>query len=164
MNRKAELSKLIRVQVDIPNSSQIDKDWKLDVKKSSATLPESLRKYLKKTVENLSIRSKRTFTKRAKVENLHDGLWPRKETDEGIVTYEINQENDYIKKLINNNPEIKQLLTILALTLPYDSIYADRADGSEINKNLVDLQEFERCLESFPPELSEKLRRVYYET
>lgn len=164
LNRKAELSKLIRVQVDIPNSSQIDKDWKLDVKKSSATLPESLRKYLKKTVENLSIRSKRTFTKRAKVENLHDGLWLRKETDEGIVTYEINQENDYIKKLINNNPEIKQLLTILALTLPYDSIYADRADGSEINKNLVDLQEFERCLESFPPELSEKLRRVYYET
>lgn len=164
LNRKAELSKLIRVQVDIPNSSQIDKDWKLDVKKSSATLPESLRKYLKKTVENLSIRSKRTFTKRAKVENLHDGLWLRKETEEGIVTYEINQENYYIKRLINNNPEIKQLLTILALTLPYDSIYADRADGSEINKNLVDLQEFERCLESFPPELSEKLRRVYYET
>lgn len=164
LNRKSELSKLIRVQVDIPNSSQIDKDWKLDVKKSSATLPESLRKYLKKTVENLSIRSKRTFTKRAKVENLHDGLWLRKETDEGIVTYEINQENEYIKKLINNHPEIKQLLTILALTLPYDSIYADRADGSEINKNLVDLQEFERCLESFPPELSEKLKRVYYES
>lgn len=162
LNRKAELSKLIRVQVDIPNSSQIDKDWKLDVKKSSATLPESLKKYLKKTVENLTIRSKRTFTKRAKLERTQDGFWIRKETDTGIVTYEINEENDYVKKLIIDNPELRALLKILSLTLPYDSIYADRADGNEVNKNLVENDEFEKYLLNLPAELADKLRGMYY--
>lgn len=162
LNRKAELSKLIRVQVDIPNSSQIDKDWKLDVKKSSATLPESLKKYLKKTVENLSVRSKRTFTKRAKVEAMQDGLWIRKETSEGIISYEINLENEFIKTLVSGNTQFSKLLKLLSLTLPYDSIYADRADGNEINKEIISKVEFDEYVQSLPPELASKIRGLYY--
>jgi hypothetical protein len=161
LNRKAELSKLIRVQVDIPNSSQIDKDWKLDVKKSSATLPESLKKYLKKTVENLSVRSKRTFTKRAKVESMQDGFWVRKETAEGVISYEINFENDFVKPLVSGNPQLTKLLKLLSITLPYDSIYADRADGNEINKEVIAKDEFYEYLQSLPPELAAKIRGLY---
>lgn len=162
LNKKTELSKLIRIQVDIPNSSQIDREWKLDVKKSSAILPENLKKYLKKAVENLSIRSKRTFTKRAKTECIDDAFWIRTETETGIITYEINQNNDYVKGIIKDNPEFKKLLKLLSLTLPYESIYADKADGNEINKNLIEQNEFEQYLQCLPAELAKKLRGMYY--
>ncbi len=162
LNNKSELSKLIRVQVDIPNSSQIDKEWKLDVKKSSATLPERLKKYLRKTVEKLSIRSKRTFTKRAKLEISCDGIWIRKETDTGLITYEINEQNEYVKKIIDSNSEIRTLLKIISLTLPYDSIYADRSDGNLVNKNQFEEIEFENLLVNLSSDLAEKIRGIYY--
>lgn len=148
LNRKAELSKLIRVQVDIPNSSQIDKEWKLDVKKSSATLPENLKKYLKKTVEKLSNRSRRTFTKRAKLENLEDGIWIRKKEESGEITYEINQNNEYVKSLLTMHPELKFLLGLITSTLPYDSIYADRAEGTNINNKRILTDEMKQYLQT----------------
>ena len=162
LNKKSELSKLIRIQVDIPNSSKIDRDWKLDVKKSSANLPEGLKKYLKKTVENLSLRSKRTFTKRAKTESISNGLWIRKETETGGITYEININNNYVERIVKENSELVTLLKLLSLTLPYDSIYADRADGKEINKQLVEQEEFDRYLQYLPEELATKIRGMHY--
>ena len=80
----------------------------------------------------------------------------------GIITYEINQNNDYVKGIIKDNPEFKKLLKLLSLTLPYESIYADKADGNEINKNLIEQNEFEQYLQCLPAELAKKLRGMYY--
>ena len=57
---------------------------------------------------------------------------------------------------------MRALLRILSLTLPYDSIYADRADGNEVNKNLIDKEEVEKYLLSLPTELADKVRGMYY--
>lgn len=48
--RQGDLSKLARVQVDIPNS--LDDLWTLDIKKSTATPPEEVRKNLSVVIEN----------------------------------------------------------------------------------------------------------------
>lgn len=161
LNRKAELSKLIRVQVDIPNSSIIDREWKLDIKKSSATLPESLKKYLKKTVENLTVRSKRTFTKRAKIENLQDGIWKRIETEEGKVSYEVNLDNEYVRMIVGKYPEIKLLLKLISTSLPDNSIYNDRTENIVINSDKeVELDEYEEYLKYLPKDLADKIRGI----
>ena len=155
LNRKAELSKLIRVQVDIPNSSIID------IKKSSATLPESLKKYLKKTVENLTVRSKRTFTKRAKIENLQDGIWKRIETEEGKVSYEVNLDNEYVRMIVGKYPEIKLLLKLISTSLPDNSIYNDRTENIVINSDKeVELDEYEEYLKYLPKDLADKIRGI----
>lgn len=53
LRRRNNLSKLARVQVDIPASPKIDKLWSLDVKKSTAVVPDILKPELESTVEYL---------------------------------------------------------------------------------------------------------------
>ncbi|MBE6702314.1 MAG: ATP-binding protein, partial [Ruminococcaceae bacterium] len=58
--RQGDLSKLARVQVDIPNS--LDDLWTLDIKKSTATPPEDVKQNLAVIIEKISEGSKRTWT------------------------------------------------------------------------------------------------------
>ena len=44
MGVKSELNKLARIQVDIPSS--LDAEWTLDVKKSAAKIPDSIKEEL----------------------------------------------------------------------------------------------------------------------
>ena len=60
MMRQGDLSKLARIQVDIPNS--LDDLWTLDVKKSSAIPPEELRNNLGAAIDKIAETSKRTWT------------------------------------------------------------------------------------------------------
>ena len=124
-------------------------------------MPESLKKYLKKTVENLTVRSKRTFTKRAKIENLQDGIWKRIETEEGKVSYEVNQDNEYVRMLVDKYPEIKLLLKLISTSLPDNSIYNDRTENIVINSDRnVELDEYEEYLQYLPKDLANKIRGI----
>lgn len=124
-------------------------------------MPESLKKYLKKTVENLTVRSKRTFTKRAKIENLQDGIWKRIETEEGKVSYEVNQDNEYVRMLVDKYPEIKLLLKLISTSLPDNSIYNDRTENIIINSDKeVELDEYEEYLKYLPKDLADKIRGI----
>ena len=68
--RQGDLSKLARVQVDIPNS--LDDLWTLDIKKSIATPPEDVKQNLAVIIEKISEGSKRTWTYRGKKETRDD--------------------------------------------------------------------------------------------
>ena len=124
-------------------------------------MPESLKKYLKKTVENLTVRSKRTFTKRAKIENLLDGIWKRIETEEGKVRYEVNLDNEYVRMIVGKYPEIKLLLKLISTSLPDNSIYNDRTENIVINSDRnVELDEYEEYLQYLPKDLANKIRGI----
>ncbi|MCL2837330.1 MAG: ATP-binding protein, partial [Defluviitaleaceae bacterium] len=58
MGLKSEQNKLARVQVDIPSS--LDSIWMLDVKKSSAKIPDVIREELRASVRDSFVRSKKT--------------------------------------------------------------------------------------------------------
>lgn len=163
LNAKKELSRLIRVQVDIPNFSSIDKEWSLDVKKSSATLPNSLKKYLKTTVDKLCVRSKRSFTKRARIECCNTSIWKRIEDEYKNVTYSINEESTFVKQFTEKYPEIKKLLKLIALTLPYDSIYADKADQSNIEKPEIDMDLFNEFLNTLDSKEAREIKELIHE-
>ena len=158
---KKELSRLVRIQVDIPNSSVIDKEWRLDVKKSNAAIPPSLKKYLQKAVSNLSKTSVRRFTKRAKQKFIQQDFWISNETEQGDITYEINIKNPFVSYLIDKNPEVKYLLKAISETIPYDSIYTDRANGKNIIATSIDKEELEHSISDLPDDIAIRLREIF---
>lgn len=103
MNIRSEFNKLARVRVDIP--SELDSMWMLDVKKSSAKIPDRIKEQLRISVKDSIIRSKREIKYPGKKESEAEmPLWRRVEFHGGVVKYEINKED---------NPIYTQLISIL---------------------------------------------------
>ena len=102
MGLKSEQNKLARVQVDVP--SALDSIWMLDVKKSSARIPDIIREELRASVKDSSVRSKKTVRfpgiKEQRVEN---PVWVRTHnTNEKTAFYSINRDNPLIVELFEN--------------------------------------------------------------
>ena len=77
--RQGDLSKLARVQVDLPNS--LDDLWTLDIKKSTAIPPAELRQSLSAIIERIAEKSKQTWVYRGRKET-SDTVCPYLESDE----------------------------------------------------------------------------------
>lgn len=140
--RQGDLSKLARVRVDIPNS--LDDLWTLDVKKSTATPPEEVKKNLAVIVGKISEGSKRTWTYRGKKE-ISDQIvhvWNRMVSRDGGVYYEVNPNHPMIETLVQEHPEIKtQLDSIfkqISYSLPLNSLYIDLTNDEKIKNDSDD--------------------------
>jgi hypothetical protein len=129
---KDELNKLIRIRVDIPNS--LDHLWRLDIKKSQANPPETVRRELKRIINKISGAGRIVFTNRAT--RLRDRkitpVWKR-EVIEGRVHYGVNEEHPLVKALLKDLPKarvdsLRACFELLNSTFPYDMYYADAAD------------------------------------
>ena len=134
--RQSDLSKLARVQVDIPNS--LDDLWTLDIKKSTAIPPEAIRKNLSNVIERIAESSRRTWTHRGKkeIDDTKIHLWNRlKSRDEGII-YEINKNHPLVEKFIELYPKSKALLVSLLqqieYNIPLNSLYIDLTNDEKI--------------------------------
>jgi hypothetical protein len=129
LTKKEELTKLIRVKVDIPNS--LDHLWKLDVKKSQASPPEAVKRELKNIIGKISGAGKQVFRRKAaslKNRNITT-LWNR-EVSEGKIRYVVNEEHPLIKAIFETTKEkykaqLKTYLRLLNETFPFDMFYAD---------------------------------------
>ncbi|MGC6766746.1 hypothetical protein ACP0GL_25300, partial [Escherichia coli] len=62
---KDETHRLARIRLDIPNDADID--WKIDIRKSMARPPVSLRPWLTQLAQSTRDRAVRTFAKRGKM-------------------------------------------------------------------------------------------------
>ena len=129
MMRKGDLSKLARIQVDIPNT--LDDLWTLDIKKSSALPPADVRKNLEVIIDRIAERSKRTWTFRGKKEisdnTVH--VWNRMKNPLGGIYYEVNRDHPMIQQIVASNQIIeKQLYSLLQQIergLPLNQLYVD---------------------------------------
>lgn len=129
MMRQGEMSKLARIRVDIPND--LDDLWTLDIKKSSAIPPEEVRNNLKRVIERLAEKSKRTWTYRGKRE-MDDSVihvWNRYRTRNGGFMYEINRDYPLLVEIQNESTEIARRLLLLMKqieeNIPLNSLYLD---------------------------------------
>lgn len=135
--RQGDLSKLARVQVDIPNS--LDDLWTLDIKKSTATPPEEVRKNLSVVIEKISEGSKRTWTYRGKKEVSDQvvHVWNRLTTRDGSIVYEVNPDHPMIDALVEEypgiRPKIELLLKQIAMSLPLNSLYIDLTNDEKLS-------------------------------
>lgn len=134
--RQGDLSKLARVQVDIPNS--LDDLWTLDIKKSTAVPPEEVKKNLAVVLEKISDGSKKTWTYRGKKETSDDiiHVWNRMSSRDGGVYYEVNPDHPMVNFILENHPDLRQamdaLLKQISLSLPLNSLYIDLTSDEKI--------------------------------
>ena len=137
--RQGDLSKLARVQVDIPNS--LDDLWTLDIKKSTATPPEEIKQNLSIIIGKISEGSKRTWTYRGRKETSDNviHMWNRMITRNGSVYYEINPDYPIIQDLYSDYPELRErfdiLLQQIGYTLPMNSLYLDLTNDEKIEND-----------------------------
>ena len=146
MMRKGDLSKLARIQVDIPNT--LDDLWTLDIKKSAAIPPAEVRSNLKNIITKLADHSKRTWTYRGKKETSDDitHVWNRLKTRNGGYVYEINKENPFLVQIMNAHPEVKKdlllLLRQIEAGIPLNALYLDLTNDEKIgNEQDIQLKE-----------------------
>lgn len=133
--RQAELTKLCRVRIDIPNS--MDSDWKIDVKKSSAQLPPVVRERLKLLLERISDGSKRTYRKRGQklVDQNRMPMWHRIIVDD-TIRYRPNVDHPAIADFAESLPEgfrsgFLSCIYLVGASLPLDALHADMAGNPE---------------------------------
>lgn len=136
--KQQELNKLARVQVDIPNS--LDSLWDIDIKKSRASLPDSIKKPLAAIVKSTVGRSERVYKYRGrKVQN--DGLehiWNVVD-NRGTFQYLINRDMPLYKQLEEKLDEngmrfLDSLIKTLEDTFPYGDVYYRMAKNESATK------------------------------
>lgn len=134
--RQGDLSKLARVQVDIPNS--LDDLWTLDIKKSTAIPPEEVKRNLSVVIEKISEGSKRTWTYRGKKETRDDiiHVWNRIISRDGGICYEVNPDYVLVNSIVEKYPDLKlpmeNLLKQISLSLPLNSLYIDLTNDEKL--------------------------------
>lgn len=152
MMRQGELSKLARIQVDIPND--LDSLWTLDIKKSTAMPPEVVRNNLSSVIERLAEHSKRTWVFRGKKET-HDSIihvWLRFKGKQGGSYYSINRDHPLVEAFSETTPQIKRnvenLLKAIETGIPLSSLYLDlNSDKPVENDADTTIQEVETLLQ-----------------
>lgn len=135
LERKDELNKLARVMVDIPNS--LDYMWSIDIKKSTATLPDIIRKNMYNAVYESVLSSELVHTYRGRKEKKKDDIdyiWERVKVRDGYK-YVINRQIPQLKMLEEtlDDKQIKMLERIIATleeSFPVSALYVDAAKGN----------------------------------
>lgn len=122
-----ELNKLARVKVDIPNT--LDFIWEIDVKKSTATLPDIVKQNLKAIVENTVGVSEKVYKYRGRNINNDDLIHAWNHIDDrGSIQYSINKELPLYKALQNSLDEkelnyLDSLIKTIEYSFPYSDLY-----------------------------------------
>lgn len=151
MGIRSELNKLARIQVDIPSS--LDSVWMLDVKKSSAKIPDKIKDYLKIAVEDSVIRSKRTVKNPGVREATPThNVWERISERDGNVRYEIDRTNPLIVGIYKTfSEEQKELMDAVLMQLeksiPKYRIHNDVIDSVNITNDILDTHESELIMQ-----------------
>jgi Histidine kinase-, DNA gyrase B-, and HSP90-like ATPase len=127
--RQTELTKLVRVRIDIPNS--LDSKWKLDVKKASAQPPLQVRTRLRNIIDPIVASSKRVYTSKGKklVEDDRFPIWNRIK-DGNQIRYSLNTDNPMMKEFCEGltgtmRREFTHILDLAGTALPIDALFAD---------------------------------------
>lgn len=133
--RKEELSKLARIMVDIPK--ELDYMWSIDVKKSSANLPDVIKNKLYSCIDLSIYGSKRVHEYRGRKNptNEINYIWDRFENSrDNKIDYRINRNLPQLK-LLESQLESNQLtllnniLRIIEENIPNNQIYLDTANN-----------------------------------
>lgn len=134
LEHKDELNKLARVMVDIPNS--LDYLWSIDIKKSTAYLPDSVKKNMYAAVYEAVQSSERVYTYRGRNENKNKDIeyvWDKIKVRDGYK-YQINRKLPQLSLLESkmDHEELKlldALLDAIESAFPSQALYADMAKG-----------------------------------
>jgi hypothetical protein len=134
---REEAHRLARIRLDIPNTG--DADWKIDVRKSTARPPVSIRPWLTALAENTRDRARRVFAFRGtptpaagnqpieqawQVQRLKAGLRYRIDVAHPSVAAVLERAGDL-------HPLVTAMLRVIEETVPVQRIWLDTAENKE---------------------------------
>lgn len=134
---REEAHRLARIRIDIPNTA--DADWKIDVRKSTARPPVSLRPWLMALAENTREKARRVFAYRgtpapAKGNIPIEQVW-RSERVKAGIRYRIEETHPSVAAVLANagamGPLVKSMLRVIEETVPVQRIWLDTAENKE---------------------------------
>lgn len=137
---REESHRLARIRLDIPNTA--DAEWKIDIRKSSARPPVSLRPWLTKLAEDTRERARRVFAFRGaptpgpggvkveqawRVEHIKDGVRYRIDETHPAVTAVLEEACPRL-------PLVQAMLRVIEETVPVQRIWLDTAENRDTPK------------------------------
>lgn len=134
---REEVHRLARIRLDIPNTA--DADWKIDVRKSTARPPVSLRPWLMALAENTRDRARRVFAFRgspapAAGNQPIEQAWTVDRLKAGI-RYRIDESHPSVAAVLARSgdlqPLVKAMLRVIEETVPVQRIWLDTAENKE---------------------------------
>ncbi len=134
-----EHCKLARIRLDIPNN--MDQEWQIDVKKSTATPPPVLRAWLKDYANSIRTDAMKVYRyrgnppQRAPAAAPHVRPWKALSSG-GEYHYKIDRKHPLVGPLINSlshtgKQELEVLLKLIEETVPVEKIWIDKADNPD---------------------------------
>ena len=135
---REEAHRLARIRVDIPNTA--DADWKIDVRKSTARPPVSLRPWLMRLAEDTRERARHVFAFRGTPVQTQGNTpvaqaWRIDRAVNG-VRYRIDEFHPSVAAVLANAedlaPLVRAMLRVIEETVPVQRIWLDTAEQKEM--------------------------------
>lgn len=141
IKKNNEYSKLARIEVNFSNSN--DFHWALDIKKSTATPPQSIKKELKRIAEIAIKKSMQVYNYRgsssirALSEYRLEPIWIDETLPDGSKRYKLNKKNLIVLKALDSaSPELKKLIRIMEKNIPVDLIIYNQNEDPKYHESL----------------------------
>jgi len=133
---KEEAHRLARIRLDISNTA--DSAWAIDIRKSTARPPMTVRKKLTHLGEDTRNRARKVFAHRGQMVPVAGGpvirAWRAEHSKDGM-RYRIEKDHPAVKAVFelagSLTPQIKAMLRILEETIPVQRIWLDTAESKE---------------------------------
>jgi anti-sigma regulatory factor (Ser/Thr protein kinase) len=140
---KDEPYRLARIMIDIPNAA--DAEWKINVLKSTASPPVSLRLQLRRLGTNTRERARRVFAHRGRLVPASGGsggglpdAWMARKGPKG-TSYRISREHDLVASVLQRagplRRDLEAMLRLIEETVPVQRIWLDTAEDKETPVN-----------------------------
>jgi hypothetical protein len=156
---REEAHRLARIRVDIPNTA--DAAWKIDIRKSTARPPVSLRAWLIQHADNTRKIARETFAYRSAPASVNGRVavaqaWRVEKVKAGI-RYRIDEKHPAIAAVLDSCksqlPLVQAMLRIIEETVPVQRIWLDTSESKE-----TPLTGFS----SEPPEAIKSVLEIFY--
>jgi hypothetical protein len=134
--RKSEMTKFARGAIDVPNS--LDSQWKLDIKKSSAVPPESVKQVIRRVLDKFTETSARIgrFRGRDVNQDQQSRVWKVRQTREGFE-YKLNRDHPAIsstaQRFGKDYAEFEAVLQLVEAMIPAQDIHNRMSADSNVN-------------------------------
>lgn len=134
---KEEAYRLARIRLDIPNS--IDAEWKIDIRKSTASPPVWLRPELTRLAEDTRARARKVFAHRGRPVSMSPDrqvlqAWKAEHGTAGI-RYRIDREHPAVRTILDDagdlRARINAMLRVIEETVPVQRIWLDTTEARE---------------------------------
>lgn len=147
---KGEATKLARVQIDFPN--MLDEAWTIDIKKSRARPPHSVRERLRQIIARITARSVTVHRGRGQklFKEVSSPIWERYADQTGIK-YAMNKSHPLVQGLRERLDEqalhhLDLLIEAASAALPIEMIYSDYSTNPREVAQTPNLQDLRQSL------------------